>query len=247
VTGGAGGYIHEVFRSIQGEGPWVGVLQTFVRFSGCSARCRYCDSTEARRRSPECVVRDAGGPERLPNPVTVDDLFSAVRALSDVPGFHSMSATGGEPLEQPEFLAALLARCRAERIPVYLETNGLHEEEARSVAGLVDYVSLDLKLPSLCPGASLEIYRRVLPLFRGTSLFCKAVVAESFSMEELVEAAEIVEGFDRKTTFVIQPATPGPGCRTVSPESVLACHAKVSRYLDDVRVIPQCHRLLGLP
>jgi len=236
-----------VFRSIQGEGPYVGVLQVFVRFSGCSTRCRYCDSEDSRRRVSECAVRGAGEPGRLPNPVTVGDLFSVVRALSDVPGFHSMSVTGGEPLEQPEFLAALMERCRPEGIPVYLETNGLHEEAARAVAGLVDFVSLDLKLPSLCPGASLETYRRVLPLFEGTLLFCKAVVAEGFSMEELIEAARIVGEYDRGTIFVIQPATPGPGCGAVAAEELLACHAKVSGHLDDVRVIPQCHRLLGLP
>ena len=247
MTVAVDGYVHEVFRSIQGEGPYVGVLQTFVRLSGCSTRCRYCDSDFARRRVAECAVHGVEGSERLPNPVAVEDLFTVVRALSDVPGFHSMSVTGGEPLEQPEFLAALMERCRPEGIPVYLETNGLHEEAARAVAGLVDFVSLDLKLPSLCPDASLETYRRVLPLFEGTLLFCKAVVAEGFSMEELVEAARIVEEYDRGTTFVIQPATPGPGCGAVAAEELLACHAKVSGHLDDVRVIPQCHRLLGLP
>ena len=240
------GYVHEVFRSIQGEGPYVGVLQVFVRLSGCSARCRYCDSDDARRRVSECAVRGVEEPGRLPNPVAAEDLFSAVRALSDVSGFHSMSVTGGEPLEQPEFLVDFLKRCRSEGIPVYLETNGLHEEAARAVAGLVDYVSLDLKLPSLCPDASLETYRRVLPLFERTLLFCKVVVAESFSEEELIQAARIVEEYDRGTTFVIQPATPKPGCGAVSTEDLLACHAIVSKYLDDVRVIPQCHRLLGL-
>jgi 7-carboxy-7-deazaguanine synthase len=240
------GFVHEVFRSIQGEGPYVGVLQAFVRLSGCSMRCRYCDSEDARRRVPECAVRGVGRPGRIPNPVAVDDLVAIVRALADVPGFHSMSVTGGEPLEQPGFLSALIARCRPEGIPVYLETNGLNVEAARAVAELVDYVSLDLKLPSLCPGASLETYRRVLPLFEGTLLFCKAVVAEGFSMEELVEAARIVEEYDRRTTFVIQPATPRPGCGTVAAETLLACHAGVSGHLDDVRVIPQCHPLLGL-
>ncbi len=246
MTAAVDGYVHEVFRSIQGEGPYVGVLQAFVRFSGCSTRCRYCDSDDARLRVAECAVSGVEGTERLPNPVRIEDLFSVVRALSDAPGFHSMSVTGGEPLEQPEFLAGLLKRCRRDGIPVYLETNGLHEEAARGVAELVDYVSLDLKLPSLCPDASLEIYRRVLPLFEGTLLFCKAVVAEGFSMDELVEAARIVGEYDRGTTFVIQPATPVPGCGAVAAGDLLACHAKVSAHLDDVRVIPQCHRLLGM-
>jgi len=236
-----------MFRSIQGEGPFVGVLQAFVRFSGCSARCRYCDSAPARERAPRCDVRGPAGPRRLENPVSVEDCFSAVRALCGAPGFHSMSVTGGEPLEQPVFLAELLGRCRSEGIPAYLETNGLHAEAARAVAGLVDYVSLDLKLPSLCAGASLAGYRRVLPLFGGSALFCKTVVAEGFSMEELGEAARIVGEYDRGTIFVIQPATPMPGCGTVSGDVLLECHAAAAAHLDDVRVIPQCHRLLGFP
>jgi 7-carboxy-7-deazaguanine synthase len=247
VIPAAGGYVHEVFRSIQGEGPFAGVLQTFVRFSGCSARCSYCDSTDARGRVPECAVRGLGEPRRLANPLAVADLVSVVRALSNAPGFHSMSVTGGEPLEQPAFLAELLGRSRSAGIPVYLETNGLHPEAARAVAGLLDYVSLDVKLPSLCAGVSLEGYRRVLPLFEGALLFCKAVVAEGFSMAELVEAARIVGEYDRGTTFVIQPATPVTGCGTVSADALLACHAAAAAHLDDVRVIPQCHRLLGLP
>jgi organic radical activating enzyme len=240
------GYVHEVFRSIQGEGPSVGVLQAFVRLSGCSARCRYCDSADARVRAPRCDVRGPAGPRRFENPLGVEELFAVVRALSDAPGFHSMSVTGGEPLEQPAFLAGLLGRSRSEGIPVYLETNGLHPEAARAVAGLVDYVSLDIKLPSLCAGVSLAGYRRVLPLFGGAALFCKAVVAEGFSMDELAEAARIVGEYDRKTTFVIQPATPVPGCGTVSGDVLLECHTAAAAHLDDVRVIPQCHRLLGL-
>jgi 7-carboxy-7-deazaguanine synthase len=240
------GYVREVFRSIQGEGPYVGVLQVFVRLAGCSARCRYCDSPEARERSDDCAVRSDGEPELVPNPVSVTELMTNVRWLAEVPGLHSMSVTGGEPLEQIEFLQALLESSRVYAIPAYLETNGLSVEGARAVAGLVDFVSLDLKLPSLCPGASLETYREVLPLFKDASLFCKAVVAEGFSMDELEEAARIVSQYDHSTTFVVQPATPVPGCGTVDGGTLLECHALVSTFLDDVRVIPQCHRILGL-
>ncbi len=246
MIAGAEGYVHEIFRSIQGEGPWVGVLQAFVRLGGCSARCRYCDTAAARERSPSCVLRGEGGPRSVPNPVGSDEVASFVRALANAPGFHSLSVTGGEPLEQPEFVAALAARCREAGIPVYLETNGLSVEGARAVAGAVDFVSLDIKLPSLCPGVSLETYREVLPLWTGARLFCKIVVAEGFSMEELAAAANIVAEHDRGTTVVIQPATATAGCRPVGAGELMACHEIASRSLDDVRVIPQCHRILGL-
>ena len=245
MTGGAEGYVHEIFRSIQGEGLYVGVLQAFVRFGGCSARCRYCDTAEARERSSACTLRGGEGSRRVPNPVAAEEVASFVRALANVPGFHSLSVTGGEPLEQPEFLAALIARCRAAGIPVYLETNGLFVDGARAIAGAVDFVSLDIKLPSLCPGVSLETYRRVLPLFEGSRLFCKIVVAEGVSMEEIAAASSVVAEYDRRTTVVVQPATPTPGCKSATREELLAFHALASRSLDDVRVIPQCHRVPG--
>jgi organic radical activating enzyme len=246
VTGGEEGYVSEVFRSIQGEGPYVGVLQAFVRFAGCSARCRYCDTEEARERTRECALRALGEPRRVPNPVSADEISSFVRALANVPGFHSVSLTGGEPLDQPEFATALVARFRAAGIPVYLETAGLSVEGARAVAGGLDFVSLDIKLPSLCPGVSLDAYRSVLPLFEGARLFCKIVVAEGFVLDELAAAARIVAAYDRAATVVVQPATPAAGCGAVTGERLLECHALASTYLDDVRVIPQCHRCLGL-
>ena len=36
----------EVFSSIQGEGLQIGQMQSFVRFQGCSLRCRWCDTPE---------------------------------------------------------------------------------------------------------------------------------------------------------------------------------------------------------
>lgn len=243
----ARGHVREAFPSIQGEGPWVGVLQAFVRFAGCSQRCVYCDSAASRGRSATCELRGPDGTRRIANPVAPEEIVDFVRPLAGAPGFHSLSATGGEPLEQPAFLVDLAARCRGTGIPVYLETNGLHPRAARDVAGLVDYVSLDLKLPSLCPGASFDVYRETLRAFEGTSLFCKIVVAPGFSDREIEEASRVVEEIERRTTLVIQPATPVGESGAVTPEELLACHAAASRHLEDVRVIPQCHRLLGLP
>ena len=40
--------VYEVFDSIQGEGPYVGTRQVFVRFQGCPLTCVYCDSTSAK-------------------------------------------------------------------------------------------------------------------------------------------------------------------------------------------------------
>ncbi|MCX5754121.1 MAG: 7-carboxy-7-deazaguanine synthase QueE [Candidatus Krumholzibacteria bacterium] len=243
------GYVHEVFRSIQGEGPYVGSLQIFVRFSGCSLRCVYCDTIKARERVPHCALRGREPERTIPNPVDAGELASCVRSLAVVtPGIHSMSVTGGEPLEQVDFLKAFLADIRECGLLVYLETNGLFEDAARSVSPLVDIVSLDVKLPSLCGGGDLfAVYRRILPVFRDREIFCKVVIAEGYDPAEFDEAVSLVAAFDKRIPFIIQPATPTASRGGVPGENLLACYFKAAVHLADVRVIPQCHRLLGLP
>ena len=36
--------ITEIFDSIQGEGSWMGIPATFIRFAGCNLRCSWCDT-----------------------------------------------------------------------------------------------------------------------------------------------------------------------------------------------------------
>lgn len=39
--------VAELFRSIQGEGIWLGTPSSFIRASGCNLRCRWCDTPYA--------------------------------------------------------------------------------------------------------------------------------------------------------------------------------------------------------
>ena len=36
--------IVEVFRSIQGEGKWLGTDVIFIRLPGCNLKCPFCDT-----------------------------------------------------------------------------------------------------------------------------------------------------------------------------------------------------------
>ena len=53
--------IKEIFESIQGEGPFVGVNQLFLRFCGCNLNCNYCDTdfgmNGAKSYTAESLVR----------------------------------------------------------------------------------------------------------------------------------------------------------------------------------------------
>ena len=242
------GYVHEVFRSIQGEGLYVGAMQIFVRLSGCSFSCGYCDTRPAAQRTAECFLRGIEVETRLENPVEPAALAAFAGSLAGgVSGIHSLSVTGGEPLEQPGFLEEFLVHVRPAGLPVYLETNGIVEDAAARIAPLCDIVSMDIKLPSLCGGADVfGIYERVLPLFAERGLFCKIVIAGGIKADEFTRAVDLLASFDRKIPLVIQPVTARGTCTAAGPALIERYYLDAARRLDTVRVIPQCHTIMGL-
>ncbi|MBN1885341.1 MAG: 7-carboxy-7-deazaguanine synthase QueE [Candidatus Krumholzibacteriota bacterium] len=247
MTTPATAYVAELFRSVQGEGPWVGALQVFLRLAGCRRRCPYCDTNRFRHRPDAAIIRGPRGEKRFPNPVAMQRVRLAVDELvAATPGLHSLSVTGGEPLEQPDFLVPFLEDFRETGVPVYLETNGLEEEAARCAAPLVDIVSLDIKLPGLSGEfGAFETYERVLPLFRGRGLFCKIVVTAGFDAAEFIEAVCLVARAGEEIPVIVQPASP-PGT-SPDAETLMRSVLAAGRYCRQVRLIPQCHKLLDLP
>jgi organic radical activating enzyme len=103
--------IADIFWSPQGEGLCAGTPAVFIRLSGCSLRCPYCDTRDAW-----------SGGRRM----SVAKIMAAVAALKRTAPESRLVVTGGEPLEQD--LTELLARCR-EKYFVAVETNGLHFQD----------------------------------------------------------------------------------------------------------------------
>ena len=98
--------ITEIFFSIQGESTHAGEPCVFVRLTGCSLRCVYCDTKYSY----------AGGRE-----MSLEEVLGIV---ADYPA-NLVEVTGGEPLEQEEvypLMASLLGR----GYTVMLETGGHH-------------------------------------------------------------------------------------------------------------------------
>lgn len=58
---------------------------------------------------------------------------------------HSISFTGGEPLLNADFLKILLDKVIA---PKYIETNGTLPQALKEIIDKVNYISMDIKLPS---------------------------------------------------------------------------------------------------
>jgi 7-carboxy-7-deazaguanine synthase len=246
--------IHEIFSSIQGEGPWIGQRHIFVRFAGCDIRCRYCDTQTASQMEREkaslqfCSAQLTPGSnnrEHVPILVSSEMLTTyCKRLVIPGPALPVVSLTGGEPLLHASFLAAWLPTVRG-TFTIYLETNGIHSDAMTSMKELVDIVSIDFKLPSATGLRPFwEEHKKFLQAARGKKLFVKVVVTKDTKKDDILTSAGIIAGLDRSTALVIQPAG-GP----LGPESTMLMDFQNAALglVDDVRVIPQAHKILNIP
>jgi 7-carboxy-7-deazaguanine synthase len=246
--------LYEVFSSIQGEGPWVGQRQFFVRFAGCYIRCRYCDTLDAvqiqeGQKYPQfCSIQVSAGSnkrEQSPNPVSSQALLEfCSRLIIPGPSRPVISLTGGEPLLQASFLMEWLPTIRND-FTVYLETNGIHHDDMKMIRDLVDVVSIDFKLPSSTGLRPFwDDHTKFLQLTRGKKAYIKVVVTKDTKEDDILTTCKIITQFDRSAMLVIQPAG-GP----FAPESsmLMDYQQKALRIIEDVRVIPQVHKILNLP
>ncbi|MGC8669037.1 MAG: 7-carboxy-7-deazaguanine synthase QueE [Chthonomonadales bacterium] len=245
-------HVVEVFCSVQGEGPWVGVRQVFVRMLGCNLDCTYCDAPHTKVRQIQCRIEDdpASGRFRTrTNPVSREDLLEDVMLFGPPAGFHSVAVTGGEPLLQHRFLKRFLPDLRSSGHSVYLETSGELWRAMDQLAEWVDYCAMDIKLPSSSGERPLWAeHRDFLSVCRGAHIqtFAKAVVGANTPDEEILAAAEVIAEVWPETLLVLQPVTPfGPVTQAPGAAQLLRQQMVARRILPNVRVIPQVHKVLG--
>ncbi len=238
-------WLHEVFASIQGEGLFCGQRQTFVRFAGCNLDCLYCDSPAAREPEPPVcrveTVPGGGAFEDARNPLSVDMILRLCRTL----GSASITLTGGEPLLQPDVVATLARTLKHNGYQVQLETNGTLHESLPAVLPSVDVLAMDIKIPSAAGCEAWKDHESFLDkaLESNALVFVKAIVAPETTESEIDRCAGLIASRDRSVPLVIQPMTgerPVPGLHLMRLQEVALAK------LDDVRVIPQCHKMLGV-
>jgi len=238
-------YIHEVFYSIQGEGLWAGRLQHFVRFKGCNVGCRYCDTPET------CFVSEDDfrkGHRLLGEPVTVDGILETLELqAAQQPGIHSFSLTGGEPLIQIDLLEELIPRLKERwpEQPVMLETAGLHHEAVGRVIESLDLISMDFKLPSTSGlHGTRSQHERFMAVMGDTSYYVKTIVDPRTPLREVHEAARAVAEHGKSTPFFLQPVTREG--HVWGGRYLIDLFGVAREILDDVRVLPQIHKILSL-
>ncbi len=246
-----GGNVSEIFVSFQGEGPHVGRRHLFVRLGGCPLRCRYCDTPESLVPTPECRILEPDGVRRVANPLSPADLEREVHRLAALaPPLHAIAVTGGEPLLQTDFLVSWL-EMRQAYPPVLLETAGILAERLRRVLPWVRWVSLDFK----CPSNTGELPRWDEheacvreTLAAGRELYVKMPVDDDTCVDEVVRGAGLLAAAAPSAPLLLTPLTEPTGNRLTAGRATLdRLHAAASRVHADVRVLPQMHKVLGIP
>jgi 7-carboxy-7-deazaguanine synthase len=254
-----GGYVFEIFSSIQGEGIHVGERQLFVRIAGCSATCWWCDTVLGKKRRPYFVVHGARR-KTIENPVTAARAVKETVSLSNARNpVRSVSITGGEPLEQPGFVAALARRLKERGFRVHLETSGIEAAALPGVMEWIDVVAMDIKLPSATGKDHWDAHREFLRIAAAgtsaakTEVFVKVVVDHTTPIAEIEQAIDLVSDAGGRIPLVLQPESGayflekhGPAARKKLAALLDLGQRRGLGRLEDVRVIPQCHRLLKI-
>ncbi len=241
----------EVFSSIQGEGVYVGYRQIFVRFFSCNLECAYCDTPRSLSEVRTCLIERTPGEGdfyNLPNPLDVKTLNEIISSFETIPGLnHSISLTGGEPLLQGKFLEEWLPQLSRD-FKIYLETNGTLYKELKDIIEYVDVISMDIKLPAAAKiEPQWERHHQFLSVARRKEIFIKLVVAADTSDDEFACALDMLADTDTNIPLILQPVTPYAGVQgNLSTERLLNFHLMARRRLNDVRIIPQTHKMMKL-
>lgn len=220
--------IAEIFDSIQGEGPYIGYRQLFIRFCGCNLLCDYCD-TEFDRGEEYSVAQ----------------LINKIKEFNPEV-FHSVSLTGGEPLIHYEFLKELLPEIKKLNLKIYLETNGTLSKSLEDTIDYIDIISMDFKLDSSAKiGELYSKHDEFLGIAKkhNREIFAKIVFDDTLQSFEIDESIKLAQKYNIQ--LILQPKMEGDKIK-VSHEKIMETFNKFSEKYHDTRLIGQVHKFFDI-
>ncbi len=216
--------IKEIFDSVQGEGPYVGYKQLFVRFCNCNLKCNYCDTEFSADKDYKEY-----------DPCTLADEVNKFKKV------HSISLTGGEPLLHSEFLKDFLPRVNKK---IYLETNATLADKFLEVKPFISVVSADIKLESATGiKDTFKFHEKFFEACKGVETFAKIVFNEKITDDEIKKCTEIGKKFNIE--LILQPEMTDESM-AVSTEFAAKILDKFLEEYQNVRLIAQMHKFLNI-
>lgn len=230
-----------------------------MRFGGCPLRCSYCDTPRSWKGRDTGELHLPGATETFANPLDSSAFEALLQRLATAHGAQwsdlVLAVTGGEPLEQLEFLLHWLPQAPA---AVLLETAGVHASALKQVLPWLRFVSLDAKDPAdLRSGAELNDFARCLaatlaeanarPQDRPLEFWTKFIVTKNTTSAWLQSQLAAVAAQAPGARVFLQPVTPRPGAPLPPhPDTLLTQVLQAAPLGLDLRVLPQIHPLLEI-
>lgn len=166
----------EIFRSVEGEGKWVGLPAVFVRLEGCNLRCSWCDTSYSYDG----------------NTYTELDIHQVVERVEQY-RIKRVCITGGEPFFSQN-LYHLVEFLTGRGYEVFIQTNGtLWDDRFNGVDWKKVYITCSPKPPFyfVHPGLIPHIHE------------LKFVVDEGIKLTDIVR--EEFKDIINKDTLILQP------------------------------------------
>ena len=231
--------LSEIFTSIEGEGVLFGTKTMFVRLAGCPLNCHWCDT-------PYAIPMDSGG----------DFSTSEVKEMIAgelLPNTYKVNFTGGEPLVQHEAVIELAKFVKEKGVRTYLESACYDSVRFAKVLPYIDIVKIEFKMrdsravddknyPTLLKN-ELECLK--LAVAAGKNPYIKIVVTNSTDEGELKDLVKKVFAAVKERDvagFIIQPS------HSVDEpllDRLFAFYDAIYPYYEQVRVVPQLHKIIG--
>jgi Organic radical activating enzymes len=237
--------VNEIFSSIQGEGPYVGVRQIFLRLPGCNLACPYCDTPVDN--PPRLSLEEIPGSKSFQyfdNPLDFKNLLHLLMRFNFAK-HHSLSVTGGEPLLWNRELAEFIPLVKEQGLKIYLETNGTLPDRLELLLPWLDIISMDIKLPFEGREFWNEHYQFLKRCNKTKEILIKIVLHTASPFSDLRTARELIADINPDIPTILQPVTETRGIIPPKPRQMLEWQDYFLENLKNVRIIPQTHVLQG--
>jgi pyruvate-formate lyase-activating enzyme len=185
--------------------------------------------------------------------MTGAQVIQHVRLLR-TPDVHSISLTGGEPLQAGDFLVDVAKKCRRAGFRTYLETNGADSNVLKKTLKYVDIAAIDIKLPEHLavpvehwPGLFKEELDCIqLAVEKGVETFVKIVVLPSTTSKTIRRICKRLVSV-AQVPVVLQPVTPAWKIKKrLTLDQMFRLSETAARAgVEEVAVIQQMHKLIG--
>lgn len=215
--------VHEIFPTIQGEGPLAGTPAVFVRLTGCNLRCHFCDTE----------WNDDG--DRV---MPLEDIFDRVLLVRN--NIRLVVFTGGEPMRQN--IAPLIRMLLDHELQVQIETAG--------TVWLPDLPVPDNRFSIVCSPKTPQVNDSIIGWCNDWKYIIRA--GEVSAGDGLPIVSTQTQGKKQKlyrppagSNIYVQPCDEGPGNETATRANVDEAIRSAMRF--GYRLSLQQHKIIGLP